>query len=145
LRSLRKRDWWVYAKPPFASPQQVLAYLGRYTHRVAISNQRLLACKDGLVTFSWKDYARGNYSSVMTLSTDEFMRRFLLHVLPRGFQRLRQFGLLANRHRRHKLQLCRTLLGELNPPYSPPLAQPLSPSPTANSLRCPACQTGTMH
>jgi Putative transposase/Transposase zinc-binding domain len=145
LRSLRTLDWWVYAKPPFAGPQQVLAYLGRYTHRVAISNHRLLACKEGLVTFSWKDYAHGNYSSVMTLSTDEFIRRFLLHVLPRGFQRLRQFGLLANRHRRHKLQLCRTLLGELNPPYSPPLAQTLSPSPTANSLPCPACQTGTMH
>jgi hypothetical protein len=143
LRSLRTRDWWVYAKPPFAGPQQVLAYLGRYTHRVAISNHRLRSCQNGFVTFSWKDYARGQYSSLMTLSTDEFMRRFLLHVLPRGFQRLRQFGLLANRHRRHKLQLCRTLLATFDIPNS--MLIELTQSPPANSLCCPSCQTGTMH
>ena len=148
LRSLRTREWWLYAKPPFAGPQQVLAYLGRYTHRVAISNQRLRSCQNGFVTFTWKDYARGNYSSLMTLSTDEFMRRFLLHVLPRGFQRLRQFGLLANRHRRLKLQTCRTLLGVAHTPVIDALPaddQTLYQTLTGNSLRhCPACQTGLM-
>lgn len=147
LRSLRSCDWWVYAKPPFAGPAQVLAYLGRYTHRVAISNQRLRSCHKGVVTFSWKDYARGNYSALLTLSTDEFMRRFLLHVLPRGFQRLRQFGLLANRHRRLKLQRCRALLTGQPEPTSTPLVTPpsllcLTPPPELRS--CPACQTGTM-
>lgn len=146
LRSLRARDWWVYAKPPFAGPAQVLAYLGRYTHRVALSNHRLRACKDGSVTFSWKDYAHGQYSALMTLSTDEFMRRFLLHVLPRGFQRLRQFGLLANRHRRQKLQLCRSLLTGLTLAPADEDALPalrcLAPPP--DTRRCPACQTGTL-
>ena len=126
----------------------MLAYLGRYTHRVAISNQRLRSCQNGFVTFTWKDYARGNYSSLMTLSTDEFMRRFLLHVLPRGFQRLRQFGLLANRHRRLKLQTCRTLLGVAHTPVIDALPaddQTLYQTLTGNSLRhCPACQTGLM-
>ena len=90
LASLRAREWWVYAKPPFGGPEQVLAYLGRYTHRVAISNHRLLKLENGQVTFRWKDYARGNQQRSMTLKTNEFIRRFLLHVLPRGFQRLRQ-------------------------------------------------------
>ncbi len=144
LSSLRTRDWWVYAKPPFAGPAHVLAYLGRYTHRVAICNHRLRSCHNGAVTFSWKDYARGNYSALMTLSTDEFMRRFLLHVLPRGFQRLRQFGLLANRHRRAKLQRCRALLtahSELLPAASASLWC-LTPLPERR--RCPACQTGSL-
>jgi hypothetical protein len=110
LASMRAREWHVYAKRPFGGPAQVLAYLGRYTHRVAISNQRLLALKDGQVTFSWKDYARGNQQRSMTLTTDEFIRRFLLHVLPRGFQRLCQFGFLANRRRREQLARCRQLL-----------------------------------
>ena len=150
LASLRAREWWVYAKPPFGGPAQVLAYLGRYTHRVAISNHRLLACKDGRVTFSWKDYARGNQPSLMTLSTDEFIRRFLLHVLPRGFQRIRQFGLLANRQRRHKLALCRKLLGDA--PWHTVFHQPLPrdyqslfETLTGQSLKqCPACRAGTM-
>jgi hypothetical protein len=148
LRSLRTREWWLYAKPPFAGPQQVLTYLGRYTHRVALSNHRLRGSTDGFVTFTWKDYARGQYSSLMTLNTDEFIRRFLLHVLPRGFQRLRQFGLLANRHRRHKLQTCRTLLGVAQTPVIaalPPDYQTLYQTLTGNSLRhCPACHTGLM-
>lgn len=144
LRSLRTREWWVYAKPPFAGPAQVLAYLGRYTHRVAISNHRLRSCHNGAVTFSWKDYARGNYSSLMTLSTDEFLRRFLLHVLPRGFQRLRQFGLLANRHRRLKLQRCRVLLA--GPTSVAPLSRPSlwCLTPPADLRLCPACHTGRM-
>jgi hypothetical protein len=150
LASLRAREWWVYAKPPFGGPEQVLAYLGRYTHRVAISNHRLLNLENGKVTFSWKDYARGNQQQAMTLSTDEFIRRFLLHVLPRGFQRLRQFGFLANRRRRHKLALCRKLLGEAAGPtvFHQPLPrdyQSLYETLTGQSLKqCPACHTGTM-
>jgi len=150
LASLRAREWRVYAKPPFGGPAQVLAYLGRYTHRVAISNQRLLALKDGHVTFSWKDYTRGNQQRSMTLPTDEFIRRFLLHVLPRGFQRLRQFGFLANRRRREKLALCRQLLGSAaeQPDTNQPLPrdyQLLYETVTAESLQqCPACRTGRM-
>jgi hypothetical protein len=150
LASLRAREWWVYAKPPFGGPEQVLAYLGRYTHRVAISNHRLLNLENGKVTFSWKDYARGNQQRPMTLAADEFIRRFLLHVLPRGFQRLRQFGLLANRQRRHKLALCRTLLGAAASPTitNQPLPrdyQSLYQTVTGQSLmQCPACRAGTM-
>ena len=153
LASLRAREWWVYAKPPYGGPEQVLAYLGRYTHRVAISNHRLLACQDGRVTFSWKDYAGGNQERAMTLPIDEFIRRFLLHVLPRGWQRLRQFGLLANRRRRHKLALCRNLLGgpvtrslTMLPNQSLPADyRSLYQTLTAKSLQqCPACRTGTM-
>ena len=99
LHSLRACEWWVYAKPPFGGPGQVLAYLGRYTHRVAISNHRLLKLEHGQVTFSWRDYRHGQRQWPVTLTADEFIRRFLLHVLPRGFQRIRQFGLLANRAR----------------------------------------------
>jgi hypothetical protein len=146
LKSVRAREWWVYAKPPFGGPAQVLAYLGRYTHRVAISNQRLLSLKDGKVTFSWRDNRHGQLRSTMTLSADEFMRRFLLHVLPRGFQRIRQFGLLANR-RRDELAHCRQLLGaadqtveSLSPDY-----QSLYQTVTGTALQqCPACRKGTM-
>ena len=146
LKSVRAREWWVYAKPPFGGPAQVLAYLGRYTHRVAISNHRLLSLKQGKVTFSWRDNHRGQMRSTMTLSTDEFMRRFLLHVLPRGFQRIRQFGLLANR-RHDELGRCRQLLGtaaqtveSLSQDY-----QSLYQIVTGTSLQqCPACRTGTM-
>jgi Putative transposase/Transposase zinc-binding domain len=149
LASLRAREWRVYAKPPFGGPEQVLAYLGRYTHRVAISNHRLLKLENGQVTFRWKDYARGSQPSLMTLSTDEFIRRFLLHVLPRGFQRLRQFGLLGNRRRRHKLALCRTLLGTASPTITnqplPRDYQSLYQTVTGQSLKqCPACRAGTM-
>jgi hypothetical protein len=150
LATLRRREWWVYAKPPFGGPEQVLAYLGRYTHRVAISNHRLLALKDGHVTFSWKDYARGNQHRAMTLTAEEFIRRFLLHALPRGFQRLRQFGLLANRQRRDKLALCRKLLGDTaghavtNQPL-PRDYQSLYETITGESLvQCPACRAGKM-
>jgi len=143
LRSLRRREWIVYAKPPFGGPAQVLAYLGRYTHRVAISNQRLHSCKNDLVTFSWKDY-RSQQTSLMTLSAEEFIRRFLLHVLPRGFQRLRQFGFLGNRQRRHKLARCRELLATASPTQ---LSESLyfQPNTTVTSwLQCPACQLGIM-
>jgi hypothetical protein len=105
-----KHDWVVYAKPPFGSPAQVLKYLSRYTHRIAISNRRLLAIDDQSVTFGYKDYARGNRRRTMTLEGREFLRRFLLHAVPRAFVRIRHFGLLANRVRQKNLALCRSLL-----------------------------------
>jgi len=102
-----KDDWVVYAKRPFGGPKQVLKYLARYTHRVAISNRRLISMDDGKVTFSWKDYARGHHKKAMTLDATEFLRRFLMHVLPPGLMRIRNYGFLANRSRRTKLELCR--------------------------------------
>ena len=110
LRTLYRSDWVVYAKPPFGGPQYVLQYLARYTHRVAISNHRLLAFTDGKVTFRWKDYAHGNKKRKMTLPADEFLRRFLLHVLPHRFVRIRHFGFLANRHRTELIATCRQCL-----------------------------------
>jgi hypothetical protein len=100
----------VYAKRPFAGPQQVLEYLGLYTHRIAISNNRLLSVDEGKVRFRWKDYRNGDRIGTMTLSAEEFIRRFLLHVLPDGFQRIRYYGFLANRYREPKLTRCRELL-----------------------------------
>jgi hypothetical protein len=111
LNKLRRVEWVVYAKPPFGGPEQVLAYLGRYTHRVAISNARLVSISDGEVAFRWKDYRHHGGSKVMTLTADEFIRRFLLHTLPDGFHRIRHYGFLANGHRAAKLALCRRLLG----------------------------------
>jgi hypothetical protein len=99
VRSLGRKEWVVYAKPPFGGPRQVLDYLGRYTHRVAISNHRLRKLEHDRVTFSWRDYRHGQRRSLLTLTAEEFIRRFLLHTLPRGFQRLRHFGLLSNRAR----------------------------------------------
>ena len=110
LRQLFRQKWVVYAKRPFGGPGHVLQYLARYTHRVAISNHRLIAFDDDNVTFRWKDYAHGNKKRKMTVTADEFLRRFLLHVLPRGFVRIRSFGFLANRCRATKIPLCRTLL-----------------------------------
>jgi hypothetical protein len=110
LRRLHRHDWVVYAKPAFGGPMQVLRYLGRYTHRVAISNHRLLAFEQERVTFRWKDYVRGGKQGEMTLSATEFLRRFFLHVLPRGFVRIRHFGFLANRFRASRLALGRQLL-----------------------------------
>jgi len=147
LKSVRAREWWVYAKPPFGGPAQVLAYLGRYTHRVAISNHRLMSLKDGKVTFSWRDNRHGQLQSTMTLSAAEFLRRFLLHVLPRGFQRIRQFGLLANRCRAAQLERCRQLLNTTPQAIEalPRDYQSLYQTVNGTSLRqCPACRTGTM-
>jgi hypothetical protein len=115
LARLKDYKWVVYAKRPFAGPQQVLDYVGRYTHRVAISNNRLLDIENGQVRFQWKDYRHGDQSKTMTLSADEFIRRFLLHVLPDGFQRIRYYGFLGNRYRREKLEQCRRLLGMPTP------------------------------
>jgi len=110
LGELRRLDWVVYAKPPFGSPEQVLAYLGRYTHRVAIANSRLLSLADGKVRFTWKDYRQGGITKVMTLDADEFIRRFLLHALPDGFHRIRHYGFLANGDRADNVALCQRLL-----------------------------------
>jgi hypothetical protein len=118
LAPLSSKDWVVYAKRPFGGPEQVLAYLGRYTHRVAISNSRLIKFEEGRVSFQWKDYRQDGASKVMTLSAEEFTRRFLLHALPDGFQRIRHYGLLANGHRAAKFALCRRLLAA--PPPPPP-------------------------
>src|SRR5208283_2900618 len=112
LRPLFRQDWVVYAKRPFGGPRYVLNYLARYTHRVAISNHRLLSVADGNVTFRWKDYAHGSKQRKMTVTAEEFLRRFMLHVLPRRFVRIRFSGFLANRRRRHLLPLCKQLLGD---------------------------------
>jgi hypothetical protein len=110
LQELRTRDWVVYAKPPFGGAERVLKYLSRYTHRVAIANHRLVSIEDGVVRFRWRDYAHHNQVKVMALPAEEFLRRFLLHVVPSGFMRIRHFGLLANRNRAAKLARCRRLL-----------------------------------
>ena len=111
LAPLREAEWVVYAKRPFAGPDQVLDYVARYTHRVAISNNRLLDIADGKVTFRYKDYRHDAQQKTMTLQAEEFIRRFLLHVLPEGFQRIRYYGFLANRYRAQRLARCRDLLG----------------------------------
>ena len=137
LRELRRVEWVVYAKPPFGGPAQVLAYLGRYTQRVAIANSRLLSVTDDAVAFRWKDYRHHGKSKVMTLSADEFIRRFLLHTLPDGFHRIRHYGFLANGHRAAKLALCRTLLAV---PPSQPALEPAADQATSTPFdRCPDC------
>jgi hypothetical protein len=133
---LRRQDWVVYAKPAFGGPQQVLGYLGRYTHRVAISNHRLLAFDGERVTFRWRDYAHGNQPRVMTLDAIEFLRRFFLHILPKGFVRIRHFGFLANCFRTARLSLCRQLL-KVVAPEPIPLATP-EPAFTSHCPRCGA-------
>jgi Putative transposase/Transposase zinc-binding domain len=109
---LYQLDWVVYAKPPFAGPEQVLAYLGRYTHRIAIGNQRLVSLKQDTVSFKWRDYSDNSKQKIMTLNANEFIRRYLLHVLPKGFQRLRHYGLLANRYKSINLEQARTALNQ---------------------------------
>jgi hypothetical protein len=152
LQPVQQKDWVVYAKAPFAGPAQVLDYVGRYTHRVAISNSRLLSVDDGRVTFRWKDYRDGNSQKTMTLEAGEFIRRFLLHALPDGFHRIRYFGFMGNRHRQEKLGQCRRLL-DMSPPT--PEAPPQHTDPadyrdrcealTGISLReCPVCHKGRM-
>jgi hypothetical protein len=111
LRDVHRQDWVVYAKPAFGGPSQVLRYLGRYTHRVAISNHRIVSFDGERVTFRYKDYAHSGKQRVMTLTGVEFLRRFFLHVLPKGFVRIRHFGFLANRWRKARLAICREVLG----------------------------------
>jgi hypothetical protein len=128
-----KHEWVVYAKPPFGGPAQVLKYLSRYTHRIAISNRRLLSIDDKSVTFRWKDYARGNRPRTMTLEGGEFLRRFLMHAVPRAFVRIRHFGLLANRVRQKNLATCRSLLAAATPTAAIVEVEP---------PRCPLCERG---
>ncbi len=147
IQALWKKNWVVYAKKPFGSPQTVLDYLGRYTHRVALSNNRILSVQNGQVTLSYRDRKDGDRKKTITLEAEEFIRRFLLHVLPEGFMRIRHFGFLANRSKKHALAQCRKLLG-LNP------ALPKIPNRSTHDLllqltgfdltRCPCCQKGTM-
>jgi hypothetical protein len=136
LRELRRVEWVVYAKPPFGGPEQVLAYLGRYTHRVAIANSRLVGVSADAVAFRWTDYRHHGKSKVMTLGADEFIRRFLLHSLPDGFHRIRHYGFLANRHRAEKLALCRKLLEGPPPCPAATLAVGVTPTPVDT---CPCC------
>ncbi len=137
LRPLFRKDWVVYAKRPFGGPQHVLHYLGRYTHRVAISNHRLVSLADEKVTFLWRDSAHNNEKKLMTLALDEFLRRFLLHVLPKGFVRIRHFGFLANRRRAAFLPLCFPLLGSAPPPQTEQEASPANGS--SDLWFCPKC------
>jgi Putative transposase/Transposase zinc-binding domain len=139
LRPLFRQNWVVYAKPPFGGPQHVLGYLARYTHRVAITNHRLVAFDQDQVTFRWKDYANGNKKRMMTLSAQEFLRRFLLHVLPRGFVRIRSFGFLANRHRAKLLPHCQRLLLDNPKPHALALTHSTLAQPAC--FRCPKCAT----
>jgi Putative transposase/Transposase zinc-binding domain len=134
LRDLRRVEWVVYAKPPFGGPDQVLAYLGRYTHRVAISNARLVSVTDEHIAFRWKDYRHDGKAKVMTLEPFEFIRRFLLHALPDGFHRIRHYGFLANGHRAAKLAFCRSLLDMPSPSGEvEDIVPPRAPG------RCPCC------
>jgi hypothetical protein len=148
LAAVARTEWVVYAKPPFGGPGQVLKYLARYTHRVAISNRRLLVLEDGAVTFRWKDNAHGGKPKTLTLKAAEFLRRFLLHVLPAGFVRIRHYGFLANRVCREKLARCRALL-EVQPAQEP-VAAPPDPAPKGTgdgppaTNVCPACGAGRM-
>jgi hypothetical protein len=151
LAKAEAHDWVVYAKRPFAGPQQVLDYVGRYTHRVAISNNRLLDIEGDQVQFKWKDYRHGDQIKTMTLSADEFIRRFLLHVMPHGFHRIRYYGFLGNRYRNQKLAQCRRLLGMQM--AERPADQPKPEKDyyeryeelTGRSLRqCPHCRQGQM-
>jgi predicted Zn-ribbon and HTH transcriptional regulator len=137
-----KKDWVVYAKRPFGGPQRVLKYLARYTHRVAISNQRLIELRDGQVSFQYKDYADGQQTKVMKLASSEFIRRFLMHTLPNGFVRIRYYGFLSNRDRHQRLDRCRRLLGAPNPPTQPAeTAQlPAEDSPYLSPATCPICK-----
>jgi hypothetical protein len=138
-----KHDWIVYAKPPFGGPEQVLKYLSRYTHRIAISNRRLVSIDDQNVIFNWKDYAHGNRPRAMTLDGGEFLRRFLLHAVPRGFMRIRHFGWLANRCRSENLATSRRLLNvscQSEPVMPPGATGAVIPSRPC----CPACQRGRL-
>jgi hypothetical protein len=139
-REARRIKWVVFVKPPFGGPEQVLKYLARYTHRVAITNRRLLSMQGGRVTFEYKDYADGNQIKVMTLEATEFIRRFLLHILPSGFVRIRQYGFLANRARGKKLALCRALLGA--PPAPEKVAFIDREERVDERKLCPACKVG---
>ena len=150
LKRTKSQDWVVYSKRPFGGPQQVLRYLARYTHRVAITNARLIDLVDGRVRFRYKDYADGNQYKTLTLTGVEFLRRFLMHVLPPGFVRIRYYGFLANCNRKAAIQRCRRLLGDATQPTSSALQPPADAVDQAatvsdeHPLRCPYCGRGQM-
>ena len=146
-----KREWVVYCKRPMSGPEQVLNYLGQYTHRVAISNNRLISLEQGKVRFSWRDYRDGNRIKEMSLDASEFIRRFLLHILPDGFQRIRYYGWMSNRKRTEKLAICRKLLGLLSDqaPQEPKEQSKDNKLETEGSKekpidKCPVCKQGRM-
>ena len=141
IRRLRRRDWVVFSKPPFGSPEHVLAYLGRYTHRVAIANSRLISADETSVTFRWRDYRHGNTPRVMSLAPDEFIRRFLIHSLPDGFHRIRHYGFLANGCRKIRLATIRLLLPPPKAVAGEPAAAVASPKtrPLFDPTVCPCC------
>jgi hypothetical protein len=135
IRDLYRKDWVIHCKRPFGGPEHVLKYLGRYTHRVAISNHRLVSFRNGQVTFTWRDRAHGNVQKTMSLPAEEFLRRFLLHLLPKGFVRIRSFGFLASRCRSKLLPLCFKCLGS-NP--DAPIKED-QPAETSGLWKCPKC------
>ena len=143
IATLWKHDWVVYAKPPFGGPEHVLKYLSRYTHRVAIANQRILSVANGVVRFEYHDYADHDQRKEMALPAIEFLRRFLLHVVPKGFMRIRHYGITANCRRQQKLARCREVLGTTPaPPAAPPLpaeADTAAATPEDTTPRCPQC------
>jgi hypothetical protein len=140
LAPLRRTEWIAFAKKPFAGPEQVLTYLSRYTHRVAIANRRLVAIDGAHVAFTWRDYAHGSVRKIMRLDAHEFIRRFLLHVLPDGFQRIRHYGFLANGHRKAKLAVIRKLLAATPPISSPPSGDDAQATAAdGQAMPCPCC------
>jgi hypothetical protein len=145
LSPLYQKEWAVYAKPPHNGPEQALKYLARYTYRVAISNERIESVEDGRVTFRYKDYAHGHRLRRMTLTAHEFLRRFMQHVLPRGFVRIRSFGLLAHRGREEQLAHCRRLLHVTETESTTGKGEEVDRSATeADITRCPSCGQGTL-
>jgi hypothetical protein len=148
--SLYRMDWVVYAKPPFGGPAAVVKYLGRYTHRIAIANSRILSLTATHVSFAYKDYAAQGRAKVLTLTIVEFIRRFLMHVVPRGFVRIRYYGFMANRHRVRNIEECRRLLGQgrdasVDRRPTADRATPVAPVTKDNADLCPRCQQGRMH
>ena len=148
-KACRAKEWVVYAKPPFGGPEKVLDYLGRYTHRIAISNHRLIEMNNGRVTFTWKNYKENGQRQTMTLDAYEFIRRFLLHVLPDGFVRMRYYGLLANCHRARELQRCRELLNVSGAPDTDTSQEQtwvelLVALTGKDPLQCPKCKDGRL-
>ena len=143
MRSLRQTEWVVYCKRPFGGPRQVLKYLARYTHRVAIANSRILSMLDGKVRFRWKDYAHAGKQRVMQLDAGEFIRRFLLHILPKGFVRIRHYGFLSNRSRTGRLALARALLARSPAPQATTVTE-MAPTLADGEPRCPCCKKGRL-
>jgi len=139
IRRPRRKSWVVYSKPPFGSPEHVLAYLGRYTHRVAIANSRLVSADETSVTFRWRDYRHGNAPRLMSLHPHEFIRRFLLHSLPDGFHRIRHYGFLANGCRRARLAIIRQALIATKPTRAAPAGETTKPLPRFDPTVCPCC------